>query len=60
MGTLINELKGIDEGIRIEEVNYAYGVAAALNNNSPSIIADMNLKFFEIEIKKHVDEIKQT
>mmetsp|Transcript_53578 Transcript_53578/g.48190 ORF Transcript_53578/g.48190 Transcript_53578/m.48190 type:complete len:593 (-) Transcript_53578:29-1807(-) len=59
--SLIDELKSIDKGIVIEErVNYAKGVAAALNNNSPSIIADMNLKFFRTEIKKHTDEIKQS
>eukprot|EP01084_Bolivina_argentea_P128398 226968_1 len=50
---LINELKKIGEKIQIsmkDRVKYAYGVIDALNNNSPSIVVKMNLRFFQNDI----------
>jgi len=56
---LIEEFKGIKEQVATEDrVKYAYGVAAALNSGSPSIVHDMNTKFFKNEIKLRGDNIK--
>jgi energy-coupling factor transporter ATP-binding protein EcfA2 len=57
---LIEELRTINEDVPVEErVKYAYGVAGALNSNSPAIISDMNLRFFNNELQARHELIKK-